>query len=145
EGRPRQQQALLANADEAHDALDFVTLANDLEHHAFAPFAVHHIVPYPQPEVLSPRRAGRRAASTPQGRFDDAGAAPLGQPGLTTALDHAREVLGDLVQEAARRVVLGGPEQRAAPRVGQVQPLAGAGDADVTQPPFLLELVGLAE
>ena len=51
----------------------------------------------------------------------------------------------DLVEEPGRRVVLrcapGGADRRA----GQVQPLAGPGDADVGEPPLLLELLGVAE
>ena len=42
-------------------------------------------------------------------------------------------------------MVVGGAEQHAAPRVAQVEALLGAGDADVAEPAFLFELVGIAE
>jgi hypothetical protein len=61
------------------------------------------------------------------------------------ALDVVDEPVGDLVEEAAGRVVLRTTEQRPAPGVGQVEALPGPGDPDVGEPPLLLELVGLGE
>src|SRR5205807_6196981 len=116
-----------------HDALGLVALADHLDHHALAPLAVHHVVPYPQSQLLSPRGARRRGAPAPQGGLDDAGAPALGQPGLAPAFDHRREVLGDLLEEAAGRVVLRRAEQRPAPRVGELEPLAGPGATDVVE------------
>ena len=57
---------------------------------------------------------------------------------LPSATLHER--LRDLVEEPARRVVLGRTAQRSAPRVGEVEPVHGAGDADVGEPALLLEL-----
>ena len=88
----------------------------------------------PTPRPPSSRPAGRRLAAV--GR-------PARQPpALADVLD---QLLGDLVEEPRRRVVLRGAEQHAAPRVAHVQPLAGPGDADVGEPPLLLQLLGLGE
>ncbi len=57
----------------------------------------------PEPRPSLPDRAAPRAA--------------------TAALDLLDQALGDLVEEPARRVVLGGAVERAAPGVGQVEPL----------------------
>ena len=76
------------------------------------------------------------------------GVAPPGAVGaaaLGTAAEDVHELLGDLGEEPARRVVVGGAEEHAAPRVAEVQPLARPGDADVAEAPLLLELVGVAE
>ncbi len=66
-------------------------------------------------------------------------------PPLGTGAEHVGELLGDLGEEPARRVVVGGAEQHPAPRVTQVEPLARPRDPDVAEAPLLLELVGIAE
>src|SRR5690606_33917107 len=55
------------------------------------------------------------------------------------ALDLFDQRLGDLVEEPARRVVLRTPEQRARPRVGEMQLLHGTSDAHVAEAALLLE------
>ena len=78
-------------------------------------------------------RDGRALVATPDRR----GARELALP--------VDELGGDLVEEPRRRVVLrcapSGPDRRA----GQVEPLAGPGDADVGEAALLLELLGVAE
>src|SRR5207245_2541624 len=103
-----------------------VARAAHLEDHSLAPGAVHHIVARLEAQLLRPAALDRRGPAVTDGRLDDALAAaqrrnaPLGS---ATALDHLHQVLGDLLEETAGRVVLGLAPQRAAPGVGQVEPL----------------------
>src|SRR3954466_6800485 len=50
-----------------------------------------------------------------------------------------------LIDEPRRRVVVGVPEQLAAPGMSKEQPLLGTGDADVGEPSFLFQFDGLGE
>src|SRR6185437_8857217 len=45
------------------------------------------------------------------------------------------------VEEPARRIVLGGTPSRSGDGAGDVEPLARPGNADVSEPPLLCELV----
>ena len=63
-------------------------------------------------------------------------------PALGPRAEHVHELLGDLGEEPARRVVVGGAEEHAAPRVAEVETLSGPGDADVAEAALLLELSG---
>ncbi len=56
-----------------------------------------------------------------------------------------RELTGDLVEEARRRVPRRRAPRRSRQRPGEVEPLAGAGDADVGEATFLGELGRVAE
>src|SRR5699024_5511055 len=58
---------------------------------------------------------------------------------------HVEHLLGHLVEEAAGGHELGLPPQRAHLGAGEVELLAGAGDAHVGQAPLLLELLGVAQ
>src|SRR5690606_499839 len=97
----------------------------------------------PQRPVAARPRAAARPVGAPAPAATAVGAAAAAGPAVT--LDVAHQVGRDLVEEPAGRVVLGAAEQRAAPRVGEVQPAAGAGDAHVGEAALLLELVGLGE
>src|SRR5206468_7226412 len=89
-----------------------------------------------------PRPAcGARARSRPDGFAVGAPATPDG-PVLAEHLD---QLLGDLGEEPAGRIEVRAPEEHAAPRVAEIEPLARAGDADVAEPAFLLELVGVTQ
>src|SRR5581483_2971315 len=84
EGRPREQQALLPDAGKAHNPLGLIAVTDDFQHHTFAPLAVHHVISYPQTQILSPRGPGRRGTPAAHDRVDDAGSAPLREPGLAS-------------------------------------------------------------
>ena len=60
QGRPRQQQPLLAHVAEVHDRLGLVALARELEDHALAELVVGDVVTHPQAHALGTARAGRR-------------------------------------------------------------------------------------
>src|SRR6266511_3852077 len=57
----------------------------------------------------------------------------------------ADQLLGDLLEEARGQVVIGGAEQRPAPGIGEVQALAGTGDAHVGEPSLLLQVARLTD
>ena len=59
--------------------------------------------------------------------------------------DGHHEIRRNLVEEPARRAVVGRAEQHAAPRMTEVQPLLGAGEADVAKAALFLELVRVAD
>src|SRR5690606_13487678 len=86
-----------------------------------------------------PARARRAAGARPApvGAAEAAGAGPAAT--VAAALGDAHQLGGDLVEEPARRVVLGGAEQGPLPGVGEVEALAGPGDAHVAEAPLLLE------
>ena len=119
----------------------------------FAPFGVDDVFARAQAQAFGARSPHRRRPAAAQRRLDDAlpapkaAAAAIAPPadGAVASLGHVDQGLGDLLQEPARRVVLGLAPQAAAPGVGQVQPLLGPGDADIGQAALLLELVGVAE
>ena len=92
-------------------------------------------------------RADRRCSAAASHRRRDDGLAMRSEPAPAPLLltDCHQQVRGDLVEEPARRSVVGAAEQHATPRVAEVQPLLGPGDADVAEPAFLFELVGVAE
>ncbi len=71
--------------------------------------------------------------------------ADLAGPRLPAPGRGPHQGLGDLLEKAARRVVLGLTPQVPAPGVRQIELLPGPGDADVGQPPFLFHLGRLAE
>src|SRR5690606_17385040 len=79
----------------------------------------------------------------PVGAAEAAGAGPAAT--VAAGLGGAHELGGDLGEEPARRVVLGGAEQGPLPGVGEVEALAGPGDAHVAEAPLLLELGRLAQ
>src|SRR5690349_21756558 len=59
---------------------------------------------------------------------------------------HTRdEMFRDLVEEPARRVVIGRAEQHPAPGVAQVEAFLRAGDADVTEAALFFEFFGFAK
>src|SRR3546814_3786830 len=66
DGRPGEQQALLADPREADDDLRLVALTLHLEHHALAELGVHDVVADLDPErlgaVLGRARADRKSA-----------------------------------------------------------------------------------
>ncbi len=62
-----------------------------------------------------------------------------------TPTDVADQLVGDLRQEPAGDGLAGRAEQRAAPGVAEVEARPGAGDADVAEPAFLLQLAGVVE
>ena len=147
---------LLADVAEPHDGLGLVAAAVDVDDDAFAELLVAHVVADAQPELLGAARARRRrscAALVAAARCRRIAAAttdvavpaePLAARFSSSPI--AIDQLGrDLVEEAARRPVVGRAEHHAAPRVAQVEPLLGARDADVTEAAFLFELVGIAE
>ena len=95
-----------------------------------------------------PRRscAGRRRSGVPSRAAEplaEVGAAPLGLGGLGTA--PVDQVDRHLVEEPRRRVVRGRPPGGADDRPRDVEPLLGAGHADVREPALLLELGLVAE
>src|SRR5690606_28517075 len=146
---------LLADGREADDDLRLVALALQGQHHALAPLGVDDVVADADAELLgavagraAPGAAARahRAAPGPQRGLDHAvpgGAGPAARAGAVPAavaavaavgaaaaagpalLDRLHEVGGDLVEEAAGRVVLRAAVERPAPRVGQVEALLG--------------------
>src|SRR5829696_5504780 len=139
EGRPGEQQALLAHTREPHQRLGLVAAAGELEDHALAEAGVAHVLTDPQAERLGPGgRRGRPPA--PQRRLDDPGPPPGADdapvrvvpaparpraPLPAPAADVLHQLGRDLVEEARWRVVLGGPEDGAAPGRAEVEPLAG--------------------
>src|SRR5439155_11232999 len=124
--------ALVAHTGEAHDGLGLVVAAEQLEHDALAPLAVDDVVADSQPEPLAPTRAGRRHPPRPFGGLHDAGTTALTHAALA-ALHQGGEVLGDLLEEAAGRVVLGRAEQHPAPCVREMQALARSCDPHVAE------------
>src|SRR5438874_1082197 len=123
--RVREEQPFLALLGEVDRDLRVAPLAGHRDHNAPAPALVENLL-----------------ADTD----GDRGPGPCLAPNeLRLALlglfpRHNDEVLGDLVEEPRRRVVVRPTPQRAAPRVRQEQALLRARDADVTQPAFLFEL-----
>src|SRR5690606_28152779 len=93
----------------------------------------------------APRAVARAAAVATSAGVVAAGAVGATAPAGPTLLDGLDEVLGDLVEEAAGRVVLRAAVEGAAPGVAQVEPLLGPGEGHVGEAPLLLELVGLAD
>src|SRR5204862_7024474 len=53
------------------------------------------------------------------------------------------ELVGDLLEKAARHVPVAPPEQRALPRVGHVELALRARDPHVAEPPLLVEVARL--
>src|SRR5439155_2622587 len=131
-----------AHAGEADLGLGVVAATHDLEDHALTPLAVDDVVAYDQAQPVGPRPARGSRRPLTHRRIDDlvASGPDAARALLTSTLDHCREVLGDLLQEAAGWVVLRRPEQHAGPRVREVEPLAAPRDADepeATLPPRL--------
>src|SRR5581483_6192806 len=140
QGGPGEQQALLAGVAEADESLGLVALALEADDHALAELGVGDVVADPEAELLGAGGPGHGASGA--GGADDAGAeltlpggAPTGMP-ATRQLD---QLLRDLAQEPAGRVVLRRAEQVPAPGVAQVQPLPGPGDAHVAEAALLVE------
>src|SRR5918998_922597 len=104
EGRPGEEQALLARLREPHERLRLVAGAGELEDHALAEAGVAHVLA-DDPSV------GVVVATRP-------GASPL-----PPAADLLHELGRDLVEEARGRVVLRRPEDGPAPRRAEVQAL----------------------
>src|SRR5581483_10666072 len=100
----------------------------------------------PEAELLGAGGPGHGASGA--GGADHAGAELAFPRRARTGMPPARqldELLGDLGQEPAGRVVLGRAEQVPAPGVAQVQPLPGPRDADVAEAALLVELLGVAQ
>ena len=133
---PGEEEALLADVAEADDGLGLVALAVDVDDHALAELLVGDVVADVQPELLGAAAPGRPAPARRRRRDAIAAAttasrcAPKPRPRprrrsrLALRLD---ELLGDLGEEPARRVVVGRRRTAAAPRVAEVQPLARPG------------------
>src|SRR5690554_5306482 len=85
------------------------------------------------------------SAAVAAARVVAAGAVGAPAPAGPALLDGLHEVLGDLVEEAAGRVVLGAAVEGAAPRVAEVEAVLGPGERHVGEAPLLLELVGVAD
>src|SRR5689334_6470390 len=155
--RPCEEQALLTHVAEAHHRLRLVALADEVEDHTFTELLVQDVVADAQPELLGAARARRRAraphraattaagALAAQRRRHDRVAVTTEAAPLTLLAERVHELLGDLGEEPARRVVVGRAEEAAAPRMAQVQALPRPCDPHVAEATFLLELVGLAQ
>src|SRR5437762_526049 len=118
-----QQDPFLALAAERDGGLGSAAGPRHGHHDALAPPLVEHGV------------AGNQVRGLAEGR----GRRPEGA-GRALLLDGSDELLRDLAQEPRRWIVVGTAEQRTAPRVGEVQALAGARDSHVREPALLLQL-----
>src|SRR5688572_25147502 len=143
--RPAEQQSLLTHIGEADDRLRLVARPDEIEDDAVAEGAVADVVADLEAERLGTRATG---AGRPERGLDHAlavgvdavapvvaAAAPPSAPAVRAAaparpalLDRLHQLGRDLVEEAARRVVLRAAVERAAPRVREVEALLGAGD-----------------
>src|SRR4051812_43185905 len=151
---PSEEEALLPGLPEADDGLGLVALADDVEDHTLAELLVGDVVADVEAELLGAAAAGRGRRPAAAARRDSgrdhrvavgAEAAPrAAAPAARLAL-RLDQLLRDLGEEAARRVVVGRAEQLPAPRVAEVEPLTRAGDADVAEAPLFLERVGVTE
>src|SRR3989440_1621701 len=135
---PRQEEPLLAGVAESDDRLRLVTLPDHVDDDTFAEGVVPDVVADAQPgQARRPPCVARERS-----RHDGfAMCAPATSDGPVLA-EHLDQLLGDLGKEPAGRVEVRAPEEHAAPRVAEIEPLARAGDADVAEPALLLELVG---
>src|SRR5437870_3361354 len=127
---PGEEEALFAGFAEADEGFGLVAFAFDADDHALAELVVGDVVADLEAQLLRTGRTGLRAAA--RATAHDAGA-QLAFPGSPSARVGAAgqpdQLLGDLGQEPAGRVVLGRPEQVPAPGVAEVEPLPGPGDA----------------
>src|SRR5690606_38496748 len=133
EVRVRDHEPLRAALLEVHLHAGVGTAALGVQHDALAELAVADALSEPD----SPRRVltGVRAcAALEDGARDD-----HRRPDL---FDQLR---GDLAQEPGRRGVTLLAVQAALLRVGQEQPALRAGDADVAEPPLLLEALRIVQ
>src|SRR5204862_1270360 len=113
-----------------------------------AELVVGDVVTDAQAEFLGAGGAGQGPAAAAPGRTDGTGgqlALPGRRPAGVGPPGQVHELLGDLGEEPAGGVVLGRAEEVPAPGVAEVEPLPGPGDADVTEPALLVELVGVAQ
>src|SRR5918997_1150460 len=156
ERRPGQEQPLLPDVAEPHEGLGLVAAAAHADDDPLAEDVVAHVVAGLEAQPV--RAAAPRLArferlvddALPAGRHPQRRVAtgpPIGAPpaapaavGATAAAGPAvpfhvaHQVGGDLVEEPARRGFLGAARQRAAPRVAEVEPAPGPGDAHVGEP-----------
>src|SRR6185437_1012579 len=131
-----------------------VTAARDVDDDTVTELVVVHVVADPKAELLGAARARRRLVVASQRRRNDRFAMRTEPAAATTGTTVAAaaapaprllvrvrcdQLGGDLVEEPARRAVVGGAEHHATPRVTQIQPFLGAREADVAQPALLFE------
>src|SRR5262249_32516622 len=111
---------------------------------ALTELLVPDVVADAQAQAFGAPGTGRRARRG-DGRVDDRATVVATATDGARALVRVHELLGDLREEPARWVVVGGAEQHAAPRVAEIQTFTGARDADITETALFLELVGITE
>ena len=136
--RPREEQALLADVAEVDDRLGLVAVAEQLEDHALAELLVVTSSPAHSEPVLRARRGVARAALPRPRRWGTADL--LGgsrAPPAARRLRAPHQLLGDLRQEAARRVVVGRRTACGSTR-GTGTGARGPGDPHVAEAPLLL-------
>src|SRR3954449_10540357 len=166
----RQREVLHADTAEVDRRLERVRAAPQLEHDALAEGGMLDVVTDAQVDAGGVGGLGRPPTGS-QGGVDDAVAGDVGAitgvvlvtsaavlrraPAVTrpNALAPVRaaprdvalrldELGRDLVDEPRRRVVLRRAEEAATPGMGDEQPITSAGDADVGEAAFLLQLFG---